>query len=179
MFENRHIHHCIALLQLVYRWQHQSQKLLIPHSMHQNGRCLTWNIRGLCTGKVILYITFMLLLQTCKRWTSQNVVHDVCWFHCKLLMILIKEIGFWTLSIVRIFNRLNTQYSLVKIRTIDKVQEPISLIHQPSSEPFRIYLMMILVYSLLTMSCSYILSSLIPYSYIVCYNLLHLLILRT
>jgi hypothetical protein len=104
---------------------------------------------------------------------------------------IVKEIGFWTLSIVWIFNRLNTQYttfrrldlspssgkkekrkkmvrkpillgpleranlnhwsrsslrnvvyfvfSLLKIRTMDKVQKPISLIQQPSSEPFRIY----------------------------------------
>jgi hypothetical protein len=47
-----------------------------------------------------------------------------CWVPVD--MSWLKEIGFWTLSIVQIFNRL--------IRTMDKVQKPISLIQQPSSE---------------------------------------------
>jgi hypothetical protein len=47
-------------------------------------------------------------------------------------------------------------FCLLKIRTMDKVQKPISLIQQPSSEPFRIYIRS--HYSLYEV-CQYIISN--------------------
>jgi hypothetical protein len=97
-------------------------------------------------GIVVATITRSITLGTISPGTP-TMGNTVMWF---------KEIGFWTLSIVWIFNRLNTRHfgDWICLRPqvkegkkrikkplfwmMDKVQKPISLIQQPSSEPFRI-----------------------------------------